>query len=243
MRRLLPLATSLSLALVAIWIALGLALPAAALSSRDLERQLASKQGIAELVPGFRDGRGRFHVPDPTKDPQAFLKAQQTLTILIDQAESQALNRLTPNEVQRRLSGTPTRLPPSWRSSEIAVRTDGQTARCADQGPNCASYGSASFLNTLEPVEGLERTFYRSVATDGSVPALVYLQPTAVPSVSRILLAAANSAGIWLPAAYALGPAGGDAFLIVNNCLDLAKAANGSLKPGSMLVAALQWVE
>ena len=38
------------------------------------------------------------------------------------------------------------------------------------------------------------------------------------------------------PAAYALGPAGGDAFLIVN-CLDLAKAAIGS-----MLVAALQWV-
>ena len=34
MRRLLPLATSLSLALVAIWIALGLALPAAALSPR-----------------------------------------------------------------------------------------------------------------------------------------------------------------------------------------------------------------
>ena len=243
MRRLLSLATSLSLALVAIWIGLGLALPVAALSPRDLERQLGSKQGIAELVPGFRDGRGRFQVPDPTKNPEAFLKAQQTLTILIDQAESQALNRLTPNEVQRRLSGTPTRLPPSWRSSEIAVRTDGQTARCADQGPNCASYGSASFLNTLEPVEGLERTFYRSVATDGSVPALVYLQPTAVPSVSRILLAAANSAGIWLPAAYALGPAGGDAFLIVNNCLDLAKANNGSLKPGSMLVAALQWVE
>ena len=243
MRRLLPLATSLSLALVAISIALGLTLPASALSTRDLERQLGSKQGIAELVPGFRDGRGRFHVPDSTKAPEAFLKAQQTLTILIDQAESQALNRLTPNEVQRRLSGTPTRLPPSWRSSEIAVRTDGQIASCADQGPNCASYGSASFLNTLEPVEGLERTFYRSVATDGSVPALVYLQPTAVPSVSRILLAAANSAGIWLPAAYALGPAGGDAFMIVNNCLDLATADNGTLKPGSMLVAALQWVE
>ena len=243
MRRLLPLATSLSLTLVAIWMALGLALPASALSPRDLEHQLGSKQGIAELVPGFRDARGRFHVPDPTEDPKAFLKAQQTLTILIDQAESQALNRLTSNEVERRLRGTPTRLPPSWRSSEIAVRTDGQTARCADQGPHCASYGAASFLNTLEPVEGLEKTFYRSVAADGSVPALVYLQPTAVPSVSRILLAAANSAGIWLPAAYALGPAGGDAFLIVNNCLDLAKADNGSLKPGSMLVAAVQWVE
>ena len=87
MRRLLPLATSLSLALVAIWIALGLALPAAALSPRDLERQLGSKQGIAELVPSTMVVVGS--VPDPPRI-RAFLKAQQTLTILIDQAESQA---------------------------------------------------------------------------------------------------------------------------------------------------------
>ena len=75
------------------------------------------------------------------------------------------------------------------------------------------------------------------------MPALIYLQPTAVPSVSRILLAAANSAGVWIPAAYALGPQGGDAFLIVNNCLDLAQEDNGVLKPAAMLVAALQWVD
>ena len=78
--------------LVALWIAFGPTLPASALGPKDLERQLGSKQGIAELMPAFRDGRGQFRVPDPTKDPQAFLKAQQTLTILIDQAESQALN-------------------------------------------------------------------------------------------------------------------------------------------------------
>ena len=77
----------------------------------------------------------------------------------------------------------------------------------------------------------------------GDAEALVYLQPTAVASVSRILLAASNSSGVWIPAAYALGPAGGDAFLIVNNCLDLAEADNGILKPAAMLVAALQWVE
>lgn len=229
--------------LIAVWIALGPALPASALGSRDLERQLGSKQGIAELMPAFRDGRGQFRVPDPTKDPKAFLKAQQTLTILIDQAESQALNRLSAKELQRRLSGEPTRLPPFWRRSEIAVRTDGQSADCVDPGPDCSAYGSASFLNRLEPVKGLERSFYRSVSEDGGVPALVYLQPTAVPSVSRILLAAANSAGVWIPAAYALGPQGGDAFLIVNNCLDLAREENGVLKPAAMLVAALQWVD
>ncbi|QNI84020.1 hypothetical protein SynPROS71_00181 [Synechococcus sp. PROS-7-1] len=233
----------LVLLLVVLWITFVPSLPALAMGSSDLERQLASKQGIADLMPAFRDGQGQFRVPDPTKDPQAFLKAQQTLTILIDQAESQALNRLSPKELQRRMSGSPTRLPPVWRRSEIAVRTDGQAADCADSGPKCSAYGSASFLNTLEPVKGLERSFYRSVSSDGSVPALVYLQPTAVPSVSRILLAAANSAGVWIPAAYALGPPGGDAFLIVNNCLDLAQEENGALKPAAMLVAALQWVD
>ena len=56
-------------------------------------------------------------------------------------------------------------------------------------------------------------------------------------------MAAANTAGVWIPAAYGLGPEGGDAFLIVNNCLDLAEAENGILKPAAMLVSALQWVD
>lgn len=101
----------LILLLMSIWITLWPALPASALGPRDLEHQLGSKQGIAQLMPAFRDERGQFRVPDPTRDPQAFLRAQQTLTILIDQAESQALNRLSPKEVQQRLSATPTRLP------------------------------------------------------------------------------------------------------------------------------------
>lgn len=230
-------------ALIISWVTLIQAVPAEAVSPHDLERQLGSKEGITRLMPSFRDSKGRFKVPDPTKDPQGFLKAQQTLTILIDQAESRALNRLSPEELQRRLSGKPTRLPEKWKRSEIAVRTDGRTQSCADDGLDCSAYGSASFLNNLEPVEGLERTFYRSVNAQRDAEALVYLQPTAVPSVSRILLAAANSAGVWIPAAYALGPEGGDAFLIVNNCLDLAEAENGILKPAAMLVAALQWVD
>lgn len=229
-------------ALILSWITLLQAVPVEAVSPQDLERQLGSKEGIARLMPSFRDTKGHFNVPDPTSDPQAFLTAQQTLTILIDQAESRALNRLSPDQLQRRLSGKPTRLPEQWKRSEIAVRTDGRTQSCADEGVDCSAYGSASFLNNLEPVEGLERTFYRSVNAQGDAQALVYLQPTAVPSVSRILLAAANSAGVWIPAAYALGPEGGDAFLIVNNCLDLAEAENGILKPAAMLVAALQWV-
>ena len=217
--------------------------PVWAVSASELESLLGSKEGIARLLPSFRDQRGHFKVPDPTKDPQAFLTAQQTLTMLIDQAESLALNRLSPNALQRRLSETPTHLPAAWKRAEIAVRTDGRTQSCADPGMDCSAYGSGSFLNTLEPVEGLSKAFYKSVNAQGDAEALVYLQPTAVASVSRILLAASNSAGVWIPAAYALGPAGGDAFLIVNNCLDLAEVDNGILKPAAMLVAALQWVE
>ncbi len=230
-------------ALVFVCVTLTPVLPVWAVSASDLEYQLSSKEGISRLLPSFRDKRGHFKVPDPTKDPQAFLTAQQTLTILIDQAESLALNRLSPNDLQRRLSETPTHLPPQWKRAEIAIRTDGRTQSCADEDMDCSAYGSGSFLNTLEPVEGLKQAFYTSVNNQGDAEALVYLQPTAVASVSRILLAASNSAGVWIPAAYALGPAGGDAFLIVNNCLDLAEANNGILKPAAMLVAALQWVE
>ena len=206
-----------------------------------LERQLSSPEGVASLMPVFRDRQGQFSIPDPTKDPERFLQAQQTLTILIDQAENYALSNLTPSQLQRRMQGKPAHLPEKWKRAEIALRTDGSKVSCADDEPNCAAYGSPSFLNKLEPIEGLESSFYRNVQDDGSVPALVYLQPTAVSSVSRILLAAADTAGVWIPAAYALGPMGGDAFLIVNNCLDLAKSENGVLVPAAMLVAALQW--
>ena len=229
--------------LILSWICFIQAFPAEAHSPSDLDRQLGTKEGIARLMPSFRDTKGHFQVPDPTRDQQRFLTAQQTLTLLIDQAESRALNRLSAAELQRQLSGKPTRLPEQWKRSEIAVRTDGYTQSCGDEGLNCSAYGSASFLNKLEPVNGLETAFYKSVNAQGDAEALVYLQPTAVSNVSRILLAGANTAGVWIPAAYALGPQGGDAFLIVNNCLDLAKADNGVLKPSAMVVAALQWVD
>ena len=210
-------------------------------SFTGLETSFSSPEGIAALIPSFRDRQGHFSVPDPTKNAAQFLQAQQTLTILIDQAETQALMAVTPDQLQKRMAKKTMRLPANWKRAEIAVKTDGSMAQCADSGPNCSAYGSPSFLNRLEPVEGLESSFYRNIQPDNSVPALVYLQPTAVASVSRILLAAANTAGVWIPAAYALGPAGGDAFLIVNNCLDLAQTNNGLLAPNAMLVAALQW--
>ncbi len=83
-------------------------LPASGLASTGLEQQLSNKNGIANFLPSFRDTNGHFKVPDPTENAQAFLTAQQTLTILIDQAESQALNRLKPTELKKRLAKVPT---------------------------------------------------------------------------------------------------------------------------------------
>ena len=96
---------SLFAALILSWITLIQAFPVEAVSPFDLERQLGSKEGIARLMPSFRDTKGHFKVPDPTRDLQEFLTAQQTLTLLIDQAESRALNRLSAAELQRKLSG------------------------------------------------------------------------------------------------------------------------------------------
>ena len=54
------------------------AVPAEALATSSLERQLGSKDGIARLMPSFRDAKGQFKIPDPTRDPQGFLTAQQS---------------------------------------------------------------------------------------------------------------------------------------------------------------------
>ena len=69
-------------ALILSWITLLQAVPAEAVSPHDLERQLGSKEGIARLMPSFRDTKGHFNVPDPTQDRQGFLTAQQTLSVL-----------------------------------------------------------------------------------------------------------------------------------------------------------------
>ena len=48
-----------------------------------------------------------------------FLLAQQSLTLLIDQAENYALAHLTPDQVQRRLAVESTRLPEPMVSETI----------------------------------------------------------------------------------------------------------------------------
>lgn len=73
-------------------------------SFTGLETSFSSPEGIAALIPSFRDSQGHFSVPDPTKHAAQFLQAQQTLTILIDQAETQALMAVTPDQLQKRMA-------------------------------------------------------------------------------------------------------------------------------------------
>lgn len=55
-------------------------------------------------------------------------------------------------------------------------------------------------------LRALEESFYRRVNAQGEAHALVYVQPTVVPSVSRLSLGGANSARVWIPAGrHALG--------------------------------------
>ena len=108
---------------------------------------------------GFANGQVLFYesryVPDPTK--ALLLKAQQTLTILIDRPKAfpqspanEARECLTGRQYARRVEG------PCFvmrRCFLIAEHRDGQTARCADQpGTNFAAIASASFW-PREPVE------------------------------------------------------------------------------------------
>ena len=78
-----------------------------------------------------------------------------------------------------------------------------------------------------------------------AIPALVYPMPTGLACVNRLVLAAANTVGSWPAPTYALGPAGGEAFLIVNICQDLGHVAAGQtfLGPNAELIVAMQWAD
>jgi hypothetical protein len=80
---------------------------------------------------------------------------------------------------------------------------------------------------------------------DGSIPALVYAEPTILPGVNRLVLAAANSGGFWQSPSYALGNKKGEAWLIVDKCVDVAQVAteNGKqrLIPNAELFTAIHW--
>lgn len=207
-------------------------------------QDLCSKAGLMKLVPQFKNAQGKFQVPDPSKDLAAFLAAQQGLSNAIDTILAQTNATADPYRASTDRHA-PLRFGSHWRAAEVGIQTDGKSIGTVDA--SFASYGGASFLEGLSPIEKSQGVFY-AIASDGGYPALIYPMPTALPCVNRLSLAAENTVGSWPPPTYALGSgAGKEAFLIVNICQDLGRSVKVGeqevLRGNAELILAFQWAD
>lgn len=210
----------------------------------DAAQDLCSKQGLMRLVPQFKNAAGEFQIPNPETDLAAFLAAHQGLSNAIDMLLARANVDADPYKASTEQRYKALTLGAHWRGAEIGIQTDGKTVSFVN--PAFASYGGPSFLEGLTPIEKASGVFY-AIHANNAFPALIYPMPIALPCVSRLTLAAGDTAGSWPAPTYALGPPGGEAFLIVNICQDLGKAAtvNGQqvLSPNAELILAFQWAD
>jgi hypothetical protein len=208
-------------------------------------KNLCSTDGLIQLIPQLANSDGQFQIPNPTTDLDGFLEVQQGLTNAIDVQLVKASVEMTAQAAAENVRPAMT-FQKEWRSAEIGVSTDGRTATFPDGGA-LGSYGGQSFLSGIEPVPGSSNPFFQITKPDGSVRALVSAVPTVLPCVNRVVLAAVNTAGTWLPPTYALGDEDGNAYLIVDSGVALATAGEVSrqpvLKPATELVTAIQWAE
>lgn len=216
--------------------------------SGDAAQQLCSLQGVASLVPQLRAADGRFTIPNPNTDLQKFIQAQQALTNVIDVALNQAEDSAELSQIATTIKPSLT-FPKDWRSAEAGIGTSGSELTYPEQG-KLSSFGGRSFLNGIAAVPGSSNVFYQIIKPQdptSKVPALVSAVPTVLPCVNRLVLAAANTAGTWIPPSYVLGTAGGQAYLIVDLCVDLATpvTVNGkqALAPNAELFTAMQWAD
>ncbi len=213
--------------------------------STNIEQDLSSTEGLMRLVPQLRNAAGKFEIPNPKTDLQKFLLVHHALTNTIKAVLLQATLKKDPYQI----SNSPQIMlsfPLNWRSAEIGLMTDTKTISFPDDG--CfAAYGGISFLSGVSPAPGTGGAYYQVSKPDGTVPALVYAEPTVIPYVNRVFLAGANTAGIWMPPSYALGDKNGKAFILVDKCIDLGLAENNNgtdhLKPSGLLFTAIHWAE
>ncbi len=210
----------------------------------DAGAPFCSPEALMELIPSLRNAQGQFELPDPGQDLQAFYDVHQALTRAIDVAISQSEMATTPQEAASQLH-TALTFGSEWRGAEVGASTDGTRITFPDQ--TFSSYGGPSFLSGIRPIEGTGGSMYEVVGTNGKIGSLVLAQPTNLPCVNRIILAEESSGGTWMPPSYALGPEGGEAFLIVDLCVDLADPVSvdgqALLAPGASLFVALQWAD
>jgi hypothetical protein len=219
--------------------------------SRRLLQEAASKsvpgesfcspEGLMTLIPSLRNVDGLFQIPDPSTDLQGFYRVHQSLTNAISVALIQSQVQVDPRQAALN-TYEPLTFGPDWRSAEVGVNTSGRDTDFS------SAYGGQSFLSGIVPVSDSGGIFYQVVnETKGTVSSLVSPQPTTLPCVNRILLAEETSGGTWMPPSFALGPEGGEAYLIVDLCVDLAnpgKAGGVSvLTPSASLFVAIQWAD
>ncbi len=206
---------------------------------------LCSPDGLMTLVPELQNADGDFEIPNPTTDLEGFLKVQQGLTTAIDVDLVKASVEVTAQSAAANVTPAMT-FQKEWRSAEIGVSTNGSTVSFPD-GAGMASYGGESFLSGVEPVQGSSNAFFQVTKPDGTISALVSAAPTVLPCVNRLTLATTNTAGTWMPPTYALGDEDGNAYLIVDLCVDLAKPRKidkkSVLAPGAELFTAIQWAD
>jgi hypothetical protein len=225
---------------------------------------LCSPRGIAQLVPQFKvDQYGQLIVPDPTKDPQGFLDAQQGLSNIITATLARQNANLQSPEVLAHPNQA-LQFGSNWRAAEFGVQSEGDRV-VSIHGDQFGSYGGDSFLSGLEPVSlptngGVKTPYYAAkkvVNKKVQFPALVYPIPTVNPCINSLILGARDTTGIWPQPTYALGKFRPDsqgnpdrtqpldAYLIVNICLDLGHqkrtAVGEVLTPNAEIITAMQW--
>ena len=214
-------------------------------TSHDVANDLCSTEGLMRLVPQLKNKDGTFQIPDSSKDPKAFLSVHTALTNIIEMALTQALMNGNPYQVSN-LNMHPLTFGTAWRSAEVGLQTDGQALSFPDN-QKFASYGGVSFMSGITPLEQGAGYYYSIRKPNKTIPALVYVQPTILPCVNRVDLAAANTVGSWLTPTYALGTIDGQAYLVIDKCLDLGSvmSENGKhyLIPNAILFTAMHWAD
>lgn len=211
----------------------------------NIGQELCSTEGLMRLIPELKNQEGKFQIPDPGKNPKGYLAVHTKLTNIIETALTVAASN---NDIYQiaNLNLKPLKFGSTWRSAEVGVQTDGHKLSFPDNN-QFSSYGGISFMSGITKIEQGLGYYYSINKSDGSVPALVYVQPTLLACVNRVDLAAANTVGSWLTPTYALGNAQGQAYLVVDKCLDLGTAImkknNHFLAPNAILFSAIHWAD
>ena len=117
-------------------VVLAVAMSASSLSSAaTLSAQselLCSPEGLMRLIPQF-NVNDQFTIPDPNRDLQTFLSAQQGLSNAIEMILAQENTSQNPSSVGS-LSSRPLLFGSNWLSSEVGIQTDGTNLSSPESG-------------------------------------------------------------------------------------------------------------